>query len=200
MALVGGTHSSMRALFARILAVTGGTGVAVVACGGAIEGAPGTELDPAMPRSLCGPGQPPAFPAGLQASPLQDYVEARTERAFMFGVLSGEEEGVVGADAFQSKKFSPSGVACATATDPAACKERLAAVRVLPRARAECEARYPNVAHPGGTLPGCFVSYLVFTRGDEIGLAIEEGEIQSLIGAIDSVQEAEWVLRKSYEP
>jgi hypothetical protein len=181
------THARLHALFSRILAVTTGTGIAV-ACGGAVDDGAWSN-DPAQPRSLCGDDRPRYFPSGLIAAPRQDYVAARTESAF----LSDAEN-------FRANDTLHEGEPCATARSKASCRARLEGFRLLPLDRAGCEAAYPNVVHPGGTRGGCRVSYVLFTRGDEIGVAVTDADVRTLIGPIDSVQEAEWWLQRSYEP
>jgi hypothetical protein len=185
------THRRLRAVFGQILALTGGV---TLACGGAV-----TDRDAnsgTAPRSLCGTDRPAAFPSGLRASPPQDYVASRVEAAFLQGMADGGE----GEEAWVSSTATPSGTPCATATNPADCNRRLAELRLLPRTREECETRFPNVTHPGGVHPGCRIGYLVFTRGDEVGTAVDDAEVSALVGAIDTVQEADWILRRTYEP
>jgi hypothetical protein len=181
------THVRLHALFSRILALTTGTGIAV-SCGGAVDDGAWSN-DPAQPRSLCGDDRPRHFPSGLIAAPRQDYVAARFETAFL-----------TDAENFRAKDTLSEGDPCATAGSKASCRARLEEFRLLPRDRAGCEAAYPNVVHPGGTRGGCRVSYVLFTRGDEIGVAVTDAEVRTLIGTIDSVQEAEWWLQRSYEP
>ncbi len=190
------TSARLRAVFARILAVTGGLGGVALACGGATADRDSDGNRSSAPRSLCGADRPPAFPAGLRASPPQDYVAARVESAYLQGTVDGGE----GEEAWVSRTSAPSGTPCATATATADCNRRLAELRVLPKGRDACEAKYPYVTHPGGVHPGCRVGYLVYTRGDEVGTAVDDGEVHRLVGAIDTVQEADWVLRRTYEP
>lgn len=186
------TQARLRALFGHILAATSGL---VVACGGTTVDGAGGSNDPTAPRSMCGSGRPP-FPAGLTASPRQDYVASRSESAYLQGAADGGE----GVEAFTSRTTNPSGTPCATASNVVECQSRLDTLRVLPRTREECETKFPNVAHPIGARSGCRVSYLVFTRGDEVGVAIGDAEVRAFMGAIDTVQEADWLLRKSYDP
>lgn len=56
------------------------------------------------------------------------------------------------------------------------------------------------MVQPAGAHAGCRVSYLVYTRGDEVGTATSDAEVAALLGAIDTVQEADWTLRRTWEP
>ncbi len=191
-------RARLHALFGRILVLTGGAALALppaLACGGAMDDGSSSWTSSA-PRSLCGSDRLDAFPSGLRASPLQDYVASRVESAFLMGTADGGE----GEESWRASTSSPSGTPCATASDPSTCHRRLAELHVLPRTRADCETKFPNVTHPGGTHPGCRVGYLVYTRGDEVGTAISEEEVSRLVGSIDTVEEAEWALRRKYEP
>jgi hypothetical protein len=194
-------------LFARILAVASGStllaGALGSACGGKLEGASASS-DPSQPRAMCGPGRLPRFPSGLKASPPQDFVGVRFETAYLYGTFAKADGGSSDTDSanenFTSNASNTYGTPCATASDVPSCLRALEALRVLPKGRAACEAAYPHVTHPGGAHPGCSVSYLVFTRGDEVGFAIEDAEVRALVGPVDTVQEAEWVLEHAYDP
>lgn len=192
------TAERLRARFAAILgALVGSTSAVygVASCGGALED-PENPSDPKAPRSLCGEARVPTFPIGVLSSPAQDYVAARFETAYMQSLADGGE----GEEDFKVATSNNSGTPCASATNKQACRTTLDRLRLLPTGRAACEAKYPNVSHPGGTHPGCRVTYLVYTRGDDVGTAILDDEIRAFIGRIDNVAEAEWLLRKKYEP
>lgn len=94
------------------------------------------------------------------------------------------------------------GTPCATAKDKGACESALGRARALvgsclgtpigPKFRAPEE----GAPDPRRT---CTVTYLVFTRGDEVGLVVSDADVRSFFGAIDSPQEAAYVAQRGGE-
>lgn len=94
------------------------------------------------------------------------------------------------------------GVPCSGAQDQKACLAKIEAIRVL---GATCDGlsvvtkiRAPNEA-PSKPLGTCFANYLVYTRGDEVGVVQNAGEARALFGAVDSPQEALYLAKLSGE-
>ena len=197
----GPTAARLARVFGRILGGLGTGALTGAACGGVVEdpSKPSAD-DPIAVQAMCGDGSPPPFPAGLRAAPLQDWAAIRSETAFAVEAPADGGSAVPDVDHFRAILSGASGTPCATATDVAACRAKLDSFRVLPRSRAECENAYPNWVHPLGTLPGCTVEYVLYTRGDEVAAAITDADVRALIADVDSIQEADWVLERTYKP
>lgn len=87
------------------------------------------------------------------------------------------------------------GTACSRATDKPACEKKLAAIRLL---GTTCDGLpiVPKAAPAGAPqkLQGvCAMTYLVYTRGDEVGTVTTTAEAKAFFGEIDSPQEAMFV-------
>lgn len=174
------THLRLSAAFASILS-TVTTGMLVTACGGGGSGTTPTEDGgSSQPQSLC-QGQPIGeLPTGLTIEPAVDFVSLRYESAW-----TGSQE----IEAFRALDIGSTGSVCATAKDVDACRTKVAA-RVLPTDRASCVASY---AEPRPST-GCAVRYFRWTRGDEVGQAVTRDEVKKLMGTIDTIQEAKYLL------
>lgn len=196
------TELRLRRTFADVLATVLATGgaVAVTGCGvsddaGPPPGGPVPEL-----TSLCeGPARAKSLLAGLRASPPLDGAVERTETAFLLAGGSGYEPGGVSdptvddrGDAWTGEDGESVGTLCASASDPSACRETVAGYRILPTTREACVAE-----HGGGWETACKTSYILYTRGDEIGVARTPEEIKALIGTIDTVEEAVWAAKQA---
>jgi len=87
------------------------------------------------------------------------------------------------------------GTSCSRATDKPACEKKLAAIRLL---GTTCDG-LPIVpkAAPAEVqqkpLGACAMTYLVYTRGDEVGTVSTAAEAKTFFGDIDSPQEAMFV-------
>lgn len=187
------THLRLRTAFASILS-TVTTGMLATACGGGGATTPddaGTGQSQA--QSLCeggktALGQPiSTLPVGLTPQPPVDFLSLRYESAWM---------GSADVENFTTQEQGSVGNVCATAKDLEACRAKVAA-RLLPVDRAACQASYP--AYRPST--GCSVSYYRWTRGDEVGQAVTRDEVKKLLGTIDTVQEARYLLESApYDP
>ena len=131
-------------------------------------------------QSLCGDKFTDMFPIGLTADPPFDFVVRGYEEAWS----SGRED-------FRTREIQTIGDRCGNATNPDACVKTLQGMRVLPRDRAACETAYPD---PARQSVGCATKYFRWTRGDEIGQAVTREEVLALMGNVDSVEEAKYLL------
>lgn len=189
--MISPTHLRLRTAFATILS-TVTTGMLATACGsGGANGATpelsdgGTTSQP-QAQSLCDRPRFAELPEGLTAEPPVDFLSLRYEQAWMDPTKED----------FKSIESGSTGNSCATAKNLDACRTKLAA-RVLPGDRAACEAAYPPVQRASG----CSVGYYRWTRGDEVGQAITRDEIRKLMGTIDTIQEAKYLLESErYDP
>jgi len=131
----------------------------------------------------------------MHVVPAIDGAESRTESAFLPknltqpGQVTPPPQGAEG-DLWQSSMGSTVGSLCKTASKPADCEDEISNYRVLPTDAATCAAMYPNTQNES---VGCLTSYILYTRGDEIGVARTTNETLALIGQIDTVEEALWV-------
>jgi hypothetical protein len=130
---------------------------------------------------------------GLTASPPLDGAVMRNEAAF---TRQTTQTGVTNppmpelGDAWTATNGEQVGTPCAKASNPGACRDKVSGYRMLPTSRAACVSQYPSSAY-GPT--ECGASYILYTRGDEIGVARSKEEIKALIGTFDTVEEALWV-------
>ncbi len=87
------------------------------------------------------------------------------------------------------------GVPCARAADRALCEKRVADLRLM---ASQCDgfAVVPKVRAPNARdIGACSLSYLVYTRGDEVGAVSTAEAARALLGAIDTPQEAMFLAR-----
>ena len=137
-----------------------------------------------------------SFPDGLKAAPLLDGAVTRSESAFLAPNVSMSNGGVTGevpperGDDWKATNGKVTGTLCATASDKAACEKKVSGYRVLPPTREACAASYPGSQY---TSMACTVTYILYTRGDEIGVARNVAETKALMGAVDTVTEALYV-------
>ena len=193
------TETRLRRAFADVLTVVMASGaVAAVGCGGATGDGPGGGGAGPTPAyaSLCtnpsaGTG---SLLAGLHPSPAIDGAVTRQETAFprsypsQQGNVTPNPESV--GDAWAATSGPPVGELCGKAADKAACLAKVDGYRVLPTARAACAASYPTGQYG---VTDCALSYILYTRGDAIGVARNVEETKALIGTFDTVDEALWL-------
>jgi hypothetical protein len=86
------------------------------------------------------------------------------------------------------------GVPCSGATNQKACLARIEAIRVL---AGTCDGlavvtkvRAPEEVAPSKPRGTCSATYLVYTRGDDVGVVQSASEARTLFGVVDSAQEA----------
>ncbi len=94
------------------------------------------------------------------------------------------------------------GVPCSGATDQKACLAKIEAIRVL----AGCDGlsvvtkiRAPDEGAPMKPQGTCSATYLVYTRGDDVGVVQNAGEARTLFGVVDSAKEALYLAKLSGE-
>jgi hypothetical protein len=179
----------------------GGSTTTVDPAGGGGGGGGGTDAGVTFPvgfTSFCsadGSGTQRTFLQGLKTSPPIDGAVTRTEMAFTrtnTGAPGGgmnppmDELG----DAWTGTNDEHVGTLCATATNPSACLSKTSGFRILPASRDACVAQYGSY---GYSQTACGTSYILYTRGDQIGVARTVEETKALIGTFDTVEEAMWV-------
>jgi len=144
--------------------------------------------------SLCGADANKTLLQGMNPSPAVDGAKQRYEQAFPILTSQYGQGGVVktddGNDAWSANDGEKVGALCSKASDPSACEAKVAGYRVLPPDRDACVAEYANGSGYGPTSLTCAASYILFTRGDEIGVARNKGEIAGLLGTVDTLTEA----------
>ena len=198
------TEARIRRVFAQVFQVVLATGAgAAVAtsggCGGAIAGEPGGGGITPDFTSLC--VKPRSFLQGLRATPELDGAEMRQESAFPHANRGGSQGGGVvplppGAegDGWKAMTYDVTGTLCAKATNGPACNDKTQGYRVLPTTQSACVAAYPSSSY--GTF-GCEITYVLYTRGDEIAVARSSEEIRALIGTFDTPEEALWAAQNA---
>lgn len=149
--------------------------------------------------SLCTTPSPRrSFLQGLRATPALDGAASRYEQAFSLNADPGSGGGVeepdidANGDGWKGTTTETAGTMCATASDPSACRDKVDGYRVLPPNRDECVAQYAKASY-GMDDKVCGVSYVLYTRGDEIAVARTRDEVKALIGNFDTLEEAMWV-------
>ena len=202
------SESRLRRTFADILLATAAVGAAVVgsaACGGASttlsssDGDGGTEGGRPPTTlgftTLCGPAtNPTSFLASLRATPALDGAVWRTETAFTRraepnqpGNVAPDPEAL--GDSWSGQNGETTGTLCASAKDRAACLAKAQGFRVLPPSREQCASQYAASQY---TSFDCSTSYILYTRGDAIGIARTNDEIKALISTFDTLGEVMW--------
>lgn len=170
--------------------------------------------------SLCADGAGPSFARGFQPAVPVDFVGVRTENTSPRPVGSGTtadpapsppppledagaDGGRVGTEAAWTATLGEDrrGTPCAGATDAARCSEDLGALRLLgdtcqglaivPKDVAFGAAESPSAPQPTGT---CSASYFVYTRGNTIGTFRTRAEALAFFGAVDTPEEAAYLL------
>lgn len=202
------TELRLRRTFADVLgALLATTGVVAVAgCGGSTSETsttttPGTN-DAGLPlqyASACTKGNSYSLLSGLKASPEIDGAIMRTEMAFRSTKGFSNGGGVTGdgapedGDDWKATNGETVGSLCSKATNQADCLDKVGGYRVLPPTREACESTYPGGEYQG---VACYASYILYTRGDEIGVARTVDETKALIGTFDTLEEVLWVARQ----
>ncbi len=136
------------------------------------------------------------FTKGFKPEPGVDFIGFRTEKTTPRQI--GDDPNEV--EAVWSASFSGDthGTLCATASDKADCERRVAETNligttcngaaVVPQDRA--------VGAPEAPTPGtCARSYVLYTRGDEIGTVEGYAQARELFGTIDSPEEALYLVQ-----
>ncbi len=207
------TEIRLRRTFADVLLATAAASAAVL--GGAACGASSTTLstfdgdggtDGAIPTtpgftSLCdqSPANQTSFLASLRATPELDGALSRTEVAFTHGAEPGQPGNVVPdpealGDQWSGQNGEVTGTLCKTAKDRTACLAKVQGFRLLPPSRQACASTYPASPYTGFD---CSTSYILYTRGDEIGVARTNDEIKALISTFDTLGEAIWAAQNA---
>jgi hypothetical protein len=204
------TETRLRRAFADVLTAVLATSAAGLAgCGGSTASA--TDQAPQDPglvgggssgttpgfQSMCTArtGQRPSLLASIHATPALDGAVIRDETAFARVNGPGAPGGVTAppapedGDGWTGADVDRTGTVCATATDAAGCRAKVAGFRVLPATREACAAQFPSTAYEPFT---CRASYILYTRGDEIGVARTSDEIKALMATFDTLEEAMW--------
>ncbi len=207
MTMVGRRALSARGLqlhraFSTILTAAAGTMLVAsgAACGGATSassggGDYGDGGGTSEYQSLCtGPVASLSLLKGMRADPPLDGAVTRMESAFL--PASGHAGGDVkppppGAegDGWTAMNLDSAGSICATATDKASCQSKTGNYRVLPTNQAACDSQYPASSYGNA---GCSIQYILYSRGNEIGVARTDAETKALLGRFDTVTEALW--------
>ena len=130
---------------------------------------------------------------GLTASPPLDGAIMRNEAAF---ARRTTQNGVTNppmpelGDSWSATNGEQVGTLCAKSSNPGACRDKVSGFRMLPTSRDACVSQYPSSAY---VPTECGASYILYTRGDEIGVARTKEEIKALAGTFDTLEEAMWV-------
>lgn len=201
------TEIRLRRRFAEVL-----TAVLAVGCGGGTAGVPGTGSSGTSSGSSSGSSGVLVVPEwgtacngtyetrqllpNLQANPAVDGASYRTESAFPVGQNNYTPGGGVPnnpvdevGDSWKGETGRGTGSLCAKHSNPSACKEKIAGLRILPTNREECAKAYPGYAY---NQVACQATYIVYTRGDEIGVARTAEETKALINGVNTLGEAIW--------
>lgn len=195
------TELRLNKAFADVLATLLAT-AAVTACGGSTEstttttggGGGGGGVQPTYATACAKTNK--SFLQGLNVTPPIDGAVMRSEQAFPLSGSPDFSGGVVGGgepedgDAWQGSDGERVGALCSTATNAAACLSKVQGFRVLPPTREACKAQHPATSYAN---VDCSVNYILYTRGDEIGVARNVAEMKALAGTFDTLEEALWV-------
>ena len=176
-------------------------GAVLVACG----------ASPIIPEGMtdaCGGGNQLQLTSDLRPVQPVDFVGIRVEsteprtRTPSSGFPSSDPAAPPSSGPTSEAAFSASftedvrGVPCSGAKDPATCRAKIGALRVL---GTTCQGLtiVPKAAPQQSTQPEepgrCDVRYLVYTRGDEVGLVVTPVDARAFFGDIDTPQEAIYV-------
>ena len=202
------TETRLRRAFADVLSTVMATaaGAAVLGsagCGGTTAGTegPGGGGGGTVPvfTSMCGQAPAPqsSLLANLRTSPELDGAVMRSEAAFPRLTSPNPGNGnvvpspeAVG-DQWKGTNGEARGTMCAKASNPSACLAKVQGYRMLPPTREACVAQFPGGQYQAEPVD-CSASYILYTRGDEIGVARSNDEIKALIGSFDTLGEALW--------
>ena len=203
------TEIRLRRRFAEVLAAA-----LAVGCGGGTAGVPGSSgggtssggtssgssgAPTGVWTTACeGTYESRALLATLETNPAIDGAQYRSESAFPIGENNYQPGGgvpnvpvdEVGDSWKGALTGSPGfGTLCAKHSNPAECNAKIAGLRVLPTTREECAKAYPASTY---NQVACSVTYIVYTRGDEIGVARNVEETKALINGVNTFGEALW--------
>lgn len=165
--------------------------------------------------SACEPVVGLRLAAGLRPAVEVDFVGFRTESTQLVDAPAADgpcpagaacpprtTPGSTGRIAQWSARFSDDvrGVPCAGASNRATCEKRVAELRLM---ASQCDGFnvVPKVAPAGDARPSgdCTLSYLVYTRGDEVGTVVTSEAARTFLGEVNSPQEALLLTRLSGE-
>lgn len=151
--------------------------------------------------SLC-PGGVLTVARGFRPAVPVDFVGLRVESTFgRAATASDSAPGATTVAEWSARFIDKQGTLCGTAKDKAKCEAAVAAVREL---GTTCQglAIVPQFAAPEApSVPQgtCETQYLLYTRGDEVGLVRDTREALAFFGPIDSGEEAAYVARAGGE-
>ena len=157
--------------------------------GGSSSGTPGFTY-----ATLCGEA-PTSLLTSIHASPELDGIANRSETAYArttspYGPDKLAPNPETAGDGWKGTTGESVGNLCSKASDRAACLAKVQNYRMLPPTREACLALYNAI---GGYEPfDCAASYIIYTRGDEIGVARTNDEKKALMGTFDTLGEALW--------
>lgn len=140
--------------------------------------------------SACNPG-PTTYLSWLKGV---DGAVERRETAFpilTYGTVTNPDDGD---DQWKATIGQTTGSLCQRASDSAACLAKVEGFRILPATREACTATFARNDFEG---KACSVSYVLYTRGDEIGVARNDEERKVLAGSIDTLEGALWAANSS---
>lgn len=157
----------------RLLVVALATAVALIACSG--DGSVPDDMTNACPDGVL------SYASALKPALPVDFAGTRVERADF--VADGRYTFRI------TRTQDTFGTPCATAKDKPLCERNLDAIRVL---GATCNggAVTPAAAPAEPTPSPCVATYLVYTRGDEVGAIVTAEQARAFFGPIDTPQEA----------
>lgn len=201
------------------ITLAGAAGAAALAsegCGSSSGGGPtlGQGMTPACPLGNLLEGFTPGKPVDYLAT-RTEFLPLNAQPPAVDAGADGGDGGDGGAtadagapsDGWSASIGQQRGTPCATATDPS-CKQRLAELRLASNTacppsgegfdRTIGQSKLVDgtgstgsgFGGEGARQAGCSVSYLVYTRGDEIGVARTRAEIVALLAPIDAKEEA----------
>lgn len=198
--IIMSTETKLRRLFAEVLA----SAIAVSGCGAISPNAEKFDNDGGVTHedggvqpeytSACTSGPNPTLLSGITSTPPLDGAKMRYEQAFAstldtqgmgITIMSEPEDG----DYWTGSDEETQGALCSGASNPDACRAKVNGYRALPPLLEECATGAHGTYQSGY---GCAGSYILYTRGDEIGAAQTEDQIKDLIGKFDSLSEVVW--------
>ncbi len=162
----------------------------------ALLGIVGCASEPSAPEgytSMCD-GDILRLVEGFRPAKDVDYLASRRDEVVF---ASGAVEAGVTTTTLERR-----GTPCATAKDKGACESALGRARALVGSclGAPIVPKF-KVPEEGAPDPKrtCSATYLVFTRGDEVGLVVSAADVRGFFGAIDTPQEAAYVAQRGGE-